>query len=77
MGLRVWVVLKQNGEEPRQTTMVGKRLRAILSCKGWVGPGTRNPLLPQDPGLVESTGKVEARGVEHCFCTAGPYLNPP
>ena len=40
--------------------------------KGRVGRGTRYSQLPQGPGLRERTGEVEARGVEHCDCMAGP-----
>ena len=55
------------GKNPGKPTLVGIRLRAILSQKGKVGWGTRNSLLPREPELVERTGLVMAGGVEHCL----------
>ena len=71
-GLRVWVVLKQNGEEPRQPAMVGTWLTAVQCQQGQDGTGNSLLAVTPGPGLVESTGKVVARGVEHCFSRLVP-----
>ena len=72
-GLRVWVVLKQNGEEPWQTDD-GREManrRTLPERAGWDGElATRR--YPRAGTRGEYRGKVVARGVEHCFCWLVP-----
>ena len=70
-GLRVWVVLKIE-KNPGKPTMVGTWLTAVQCQQGQDGTGNSLLAVTLGPGLVESTGKVVARGVEHCFSRSVP-----
>ena len=64
--------LTKMGKNPGKPTMVGIWLTAIQCQKGQDGTGNSLLAVTPGPGLVESTGKVVARGVEHCFSQLVP-----
>ena len=60
------------GKNPGKPTMVGIWLTATHCQKGQDGMGNSLLAVTPGPGLVESTGKVVAHGVEHCFSQLVP-----
>ena len=77
-GLRVWVVLKQNGEEPRQTDN-GRDManrRTVPERAGWDGElATRR--YPRAGTRGELPGKSCGSRSRALFLLVDPYLNSP
>ena len=76
-GLRVWVVLKQNGEEPRQTDdgrdMANRR--TLPERAGWDGElATRRYPRAGTRGEYRESCGSRSRAL---FQLVGPYLNSP